>query len=214
LKKLQNEKSHMQSAVPVADIETAIAALRRGEAIVFPTETFYGVGVDAFNPQALERLFRIKGRDPGKPVALIAADLAMVARVVREIPPLAQRLARQFWPGPLTIVLPARPELAHDLTNAEGGVGIRVSPHPIALELTRRLDSPLTATSANLAGQPPARTVQEAWEALGGAVAAYVDGGTLEGGQPSTVIALEGKTIKVFRAGAISEDNLKQALRG
>ncbi len=85
--------------------------MRNGEAIVFPTETFYGVGVDATNPRALERLFELKGRDPDKPVALIAADLEMIARVVSVIPPVAIRLARAFWPGPLTIVMPARPEI-------------------------------------------------------------------------------------------------------
>jgi L-threonylcarbamoyladenylate synthase len=212
---LRTGKSNARSGgVPVADIDAAVSALRAGEAIVFPTETFYGVGVDALNPRALDRLFRIKQREPDKPVALIAADLTMVARVAREVPPAAQRLARQFWPGPLTIVLPARAELARELTNSEGGVGIRISPHPIALELTRRLGSPLTATSANLAGQPPARTLEEAWKALGAKIAAYVDGGTLQGEKPSTVVALEGSAIKILRAGAISEDNLNQALRG
>lgn len=187
--------------------------LRAGEAVVFPTETFYGLGVDALNRAALERLFQLKGRDPGKPVALIAADLLMVARVVTEIPPVARRLARQFWPGPLTIVLPARPELARELTNGDGGVGIRVSPHPTAMELTRRLDSPITATSANLAGEPSARTLTQAWNSFGSAVAAYVDGGTLNGESPSTVIALEGASIRIIRSGAVPEDKVKQALR-
>ncbi len=199
--------------MPVANIESALSALRAGEAIVFPTETFYGVGVDALNRRALERLFQLKGRDPGKPVGLIAADLEMVARVAVEIPPAARRLATRFWPGPLTIVLPARPELARELTNREGGVGIRVSPHPIALELTRRLGSPLTATSANLAGQSPARTLNEAWQAFGEAIAAYVDGGTLRGELPSTVVALQGATIKILRPGALTEDQLIQTLR-
>ena len=187
--------------------------MRKGEAIVFPTETFYGVGVDATNPLALERLFELKGRDPDKPVALIAADLAMVARVVSAIPPVAIRLARAFWPGPLTIVLPARPEISSALTNREGGVGIRISPHPIALELARRLGAPLTATSANLAGEPPARTIAEARAAFGTRIAAYVDGGTLYGSLPSTVIAIEGDRIKVLRAGAIPENRLHEALR-
>jgi L-threonylcarbamoyladenylate synthase len=189
-----------------------LAAVREGEAIVFPTETFYGVAVDAMNPRALERLFEIKGRDPDKPVALIAADLEMVARVVSAMPPDAIRLAREFWPGPLTIVLSARAELSSALTNREGGVGIRISPHPIALELARRLGSPLTATSANLAGEPPARMLAQAWAALGTRIAAYLDGGTLDAPLPSTVIAFEGGRIKVLRAGAIPEFQLRQAL--
>jgi L-threonylcarbamoyladenylate synthase len=197
----------------VADIDRALAALRAGQPIVFPTETFYGIGVDAMNGLALERLFELKGRDPDKPVALIAADVEMVARLVKEFSPAARRLAREFWPGPLTIVLPARPELSPALTNRQGGVGIRISPHPIALELTRRLGSPLTATSANRAGEPPAINLEQARAALGTAIAVYVDGGTLSGWLPSTVIALEGERIRMLRAGAVAEDKLNQALR-
>ncbi|HZY60211.1 MAG TPA: L-threonylcarbamoyladenylate synthase [Candidatus Binataceae bacterium] len=208
----RNISESERGAPPLATIDTALAALREGEAIVFPTETFYGVAVDAMNPRALKRLFEIKERDPDKPVALIAADLEMVARVVSAIPPHAIRLAREFWPGPLTIVLPARAELSSTLTNREGGVGIRVSPHPIALELTRRLGSPLTATSANLAGEPPARTLAQAWAAFGTRIAAYLDGGTLDAALPSTVIAFENGRIKVLRAGAIPEFQLRRAL--
>jgi L-threonylcarbamoyladenylate synthase len=194
------------------DIEAALKALKVGHAIVFPTETFYGVGVDAMNPHALERLFELKGRDRDKPVGLIAADLEMVARVVREFPSDARRLAREFWPGPLTMVLPARPEVSPALTNRDGGVGIRVSPHPIAMELARRLGSPLTATSANRAGQPPASTLAQAWQAFGDAIAAYVDGGTLTGSSPSTVISFESGRLSIVRAGAIGEERLHLVL--
>jgi L-threonylcarbamoyladenylate synthase len=196
----------------VAEIETALTVLRRGEAVIFPTETFYAVGVNAMELRALRRLFELKGRDPDKPVGLIAADPEMVRRVVSEIPEIAMRLARAFWPGPLTMVLPARPEVSSSLTNREGGVGIRISPHPIALELTRRLGAPLTATSANLAGEPPARTIAQARAAFGNRVKAYVDGGMLGGSLPSTVITFEGGRIKVLRAGAIGEHQLHQAL--
>ncbi len=208
-----NHQHQFADAVRKANIETALSALRAGEAIVFPTETFYAVGVDALNQRALQRLFELKGRDPDKPVALIAADLEMVARIVTEIGPPARRLADRFWPGPLTMVLPARHEVAPELTNREGGVGIRVSPHPIALELTRRLGSPLTATSANLAGRPPARTLDDAWASFGDAIAGYIDGGTLNGDLPSTVISFEGAGIRIIRAGAVPEAKLVEALR-
>lgn len=201
------------SGLCAAGIDTALDALRLGQAVVFPTETFYGVGVDATNPRALELLFRLKGRDPEKPVALIASDLEMVARVVREFPPAARRLASEFWPGPLTIVMRAAPGLSPELINPEGGVGIRISPHPAAIELARRLGSPLTATSANGSGQPPARTLVQAWQAFGSGVAAYVDGGELAGSMPSTVVAVDGERIGIIRTGAISEDRLNQVLR-
>ncbi len=112
------------------------------------------------------------------------------------------------------MVLPARVELSRALTNREGGVGIRISPHPIALELVRRLGSPLTATSANLAGEPPARALREAWAAFGGRIAAYLDGGTLDAPLPSTVIAFHDDEIEVLRAGAITESRLRDALKG
>jgi L-threonylcarbamoyladenylate synthase len=200
-------------APPIADIKAAVAVLRKAQAVVFPTETFYGVAVDAMNPRALDRLFELKERDADKPVALIAADLEMVERVVAEIPPAAARLARQFWPGPLTMVLRARAGLSDALINREGGVGIRISPNPIALELVRLLGSPLTATSANLAGEPPARTLRDAWSAFGNRIAAYLDGGALDAPLPSTVIAFHNEEIQVLRAGAIAESRLRNALR-
>lgn len=202
-----------KTEIPAPPIEAAIAALKSGQIVVFPTETFYGVGADATNARALERLFEIKQREPDKPVALIAADLEMVRRVTTEIPPAARVLARRFWPGPLTLVLPARAELARELTNREGGVGIRVSPHPLASELTRRLGAPLTATSANLSGEQPARTIEQARRAFGNRIAVYVDGGTLTGGLPSTVVAFERGVLRIIRAGAVAEDKLSQALR-
>ena len=109
-----------------------------GEAIVYPTETFYALGVDALSLKALERLFAIKGREPGKPVALIAADLAMAFAVAREVPAQARVLAEAFWPGPLTLVLPARDGIPAALIGADGGVGVRVSSHPMATRTRRR----------------------------------------------------------------------------
>jgi L-threonylcarbamoyladenylate synthase len=209
---LQNTASNSSDrSTRAADIAAALSALKAGKAVVFPTETFYGLGVDALNELALERLFELKGRDPDKPVALIAADLEMVAAVA-EIAPPAMKLARRFWPGPLTMVLPARARLSAALTNRDGGVGIRISPHPLALELVRRLGSPLTATSANLAGQAPARTLGQARAAFGTKVSAYLDGGTLDGIAPSTVVAFEQGTVKVLRVGAIAEQALRRAL--
>ena len=116
-------------------ISDALAALTAGEAIVYPTETFYALGVDALSPKALEQLFAIKGREPGKPVALIAADTAMAFAVAREVPAQARVLAEAFWPGPLTLVLPARDGISAALIGADGGVGVRVSSHPLARAL-------------------------------------------------------------------------------
>ena len=201
------------SAAEAAALEAACLALDAGELVVYPTETFYALGADATAPAALERLFAVKRREPGKPVALIVADLKMARRTVGEMPPAARRLARAFWPGPLTMVLPARRgELPPALIGAGGGVGLRISSHPTARMLARRLGRPLTATSANLSGRPPASTVGQARAALGERVKVYLDGGTLGAVPASTVVTFEGNRLRVLRAGPISRRALAAAL--
>jgi L-threonylcarbamoyladenylate synthase len=192
----------------------ALAALVAGEAIVYPTETFYALGVDALSPKALDRLFAIKGREPGKPVALIAADVAMAFAVAREVPPVARVLAAAFWPGPLTLVMRARDGIPDALIGADGGIGVRVSPHPIATALAAELGRPLTATSANLAGAPPAVELGAARLELGDRVKVLVEGGRLAGGAPSTVLAVDRSGMRVLRPGAVSEWQLSEALKG
>ncbi len=196
-----------------AAIRDALTALAAGEAIVYPTETFYALGVDALSSDALERLFAIKGREPGKPVALIAADSAMAFAVAREIPAQARVLAEAFWPGPLTLILPAREGIPAALIGADGGVGVRVSSHPIARALAAGLQRPLTATSANLAGEPPAVEPESARRAFGDKVKVFVEGGRLAGGAPSTMVSVNRTGIRVLRAGAVSERQLAAALR-
>jgi L-threonylcarbamoyladenylate synthase len=195
-------------------VSDALAALAAGEAIVYPTETFYALGVDALSSPALERLFAIKGREPGKPVALIAADTAMAFALAREVPAAARVLAEAFWPGPLTLVLPARDGIPAALIGDDGGVGVRVSSHPLARALATAFRGPLTATSANLAGEPPAVEPAAARRALGDKVKVLVEDGRLAGGAPSTVVAVDRSGIRVLRQGAVSERQLAAALKG
>ncbi len=197
----------------VFGLDDGIAALKAGELVVYPTETFYALGADAFSSTALRRLFRVKGREPGRPVGLIAADTAMAFSVAREIPTDARRLADAFWPGPLTIVLPAREDLAPELTGPDG-VGVRVSPNPLARALSAAIGRPITATSANLAGKPPAGTLDEARAELGEKVKVYLEGGKLPASAPSTVVAVKESEWKMVRMGAISEDQIAAALAG
>ncbi|MGZ3620238.1 MAG: L-threonylcarbamoyladenylate synthase [Candidatus Binataceae bacterium] len=198
-----------KNSVAIAD---ALAALAAGEAIVYPTETFYALGVDALSLRALDRLFAIKGREPGKPVALIAADTAMAFAVAREVPAQARVLAQAFWPGPLTLVLPARAEIPAPLVGTDGGVGVRVSSHPIARALAAGLRSPLTATSANLAGDPPASEIEMARRAFACKIKVFVEDGALAGGLPSTVVAVDRSGIRILRPGAVTERQLAAAL--
>ncbi len=196
----------------MSSVEDGIAALKAGELVVYPTETFYAIGADAFSSAAMRRLFAVKGREPGRPVGLIAADSAMAFSVAREVPLDAQRLADAFWPGPLTIVMPARDEIATELTGPEG-VGVRVSPNAIARALSAGIGRPITATSANLSGAAPASTLENARAALGGKVKVYLEGGKLTALVPSTVVAVNRSRWKMVRVGAISEEQIAAALK-
>lgn len=198
-------------ALEIAGLEGALDALRAGELVVYPTETFYALGADPFSPAALERVFALKGRDPERPIALIAADTGMALALAGEVPPGARRLAQAFWPGPLTLVLSARAGLAPGIAGP-GGVGVRVSPHPVARALSLGLGCPITATSANLSDRPPAVTLAAARNQLGDKVKVYLEGGTLGAQAPSTVVSLGARGMRLVRAGAVSERELRAAL--
>ena len=200
------------NSVEIATIEEAIAALRASELVVFPTETFYGIAADPFSEKALDKLIAIKGRDPQKAIALIASEAEMAFEVAREVSSTARILARKFWPGPLTIVMPAREGIPSALVGPDGGVGIRVSPHPIARVLSDGLGAPITATSANRSGEEPATTIAMARESFGDQIKVFVDGGTLHASAPSTVISCVSRGYRIIRAGAIGEREIIHAL--
>jgi L-threonylcarbamoyladenylate synthase len=206
------EQQNLLDASSEAAIAVALAALRAGEVVVYPTETFYGIAVDAFAPAALERIFEIKGRDSAKTIALIAHDAAAAFAIAREVPEFARRLAAAFWPGPLTIVMPARSGIPNALIGPDGGVGVRVSSHPIARTLAYGLGQPITATSANRSGEPPARTIAEARAALGDKVKVFVEGGTLTEDVPSTVVQCGRDNWRLLRAGAIGAAEIEAVL--
>lgn len=191
------------------NLASALAALKRGEVIVFPTETLYGLGADALNFSAVENIYQIKGRDPDNPFPVLIADRVMLDILVAETTPLAEKLMAHFWPGPLTLVLPARDNIPRPLVNRRGGIGVRLSSQPIATELVRLLGHPLTATSANPSGQPGAHTVLEAKNYFSAKIAIYVDGGELTSPTGSTVAAVDKNKLQIIRAGEISREALE-----
>jgi len=197
-----------------AALEDAIAALRGDGLVVYPTETFYGTGGRALRAPAVRRVATLKARlgEGAKPISVIVADRAMAARVVTRVPAAAAALMERFWPGPLTLVLPARDDLPAELAAGTGCIGVRVSSHPIACALAAAVGEPITATSANRAGEPAACDVATARQALGAAVDVYLDGGTLAGGSGSTVLLVANDGARVIRAGAVSSQALRDVL--
>ncbi len=178
-------------------------ALERGEAIVYPTETLYGLGVDATSLEALERLAELKGRDRGKALSVLVSSRGMLETLVVAIPRSAERLIEQFWPGPLTIALVARPEVAARLKGAGGTIAARISSHPVAQALVERFGRPITATSANPGGSPAATEIAAARAYFG------VDAGAAAGGEPSTVLDCSSELPRLVRAGAIALDRIE-----
>ena len=190
----------------------ALAALRRGDVIVFPTETLYGLGADALAGAAVEKVFQLKGRDSNNPFPVLIADFTMLERLVITVPPLAKDLMDCFWPGPLTLVLPARNDIPKPLVNATGGVGVRISSQPVATRLVELLGHPLTATSANPSGQEPARTLDEAKNYFRLSVEVFVDGGTLSSQRGSTVVEATETAVRIIRQGDIAAAELERVL--
>jgi L-threonylcarbamoyladenylate synthase len=186
--------------------------LRRGDAIVFPTETLYGIGADALNDQAVEKVFQLKGRDSRNPIPVLVADTEMLDTLVADTPPLAQQLIEQFWPGPLTLVLPARKNISSPLLNQSGGIGVRISSQRIATELVRAFGRPLTATSANPSGKEPARDLGAAKLYFKDTIKIFLDGGTLSSKNGSTVVEVQRDKINIIREGEISASKLRQAI--
>ncbi len=208
----RTEGSRVKEKQSVDLLSEALEAVRSGEVIVFPTETFYGLGADALNEAAVMRVASLKGRDPENPIPLIITDMNMLKEIVTELPLMAERLINHFWPGPLTLVLPAKQGLPTLLMNRDGGVGVRVSSHPVASALVKGLGCPLTATSANSSGKGPAQTIAEARSYFSKQVEIFIDGGRLEGKKGSTVVEIHGDQLKIIRDGEISPKELKGAL--
>ena len=194
------------------NLSAAVQVLKGGDVIVFPTETLYGLGADALNDAAVEKVFQLKGRDPRNPIPVLVADQEMLHTLVAKIPTVAQKLMDRYWPGPLTLVLPGRKNIPKPLCNPTGGIAVRISSQPIAALLIKGLGRPLTATSANPSGKEPARTLQEAKTYFADRVELFVDGGTLTSKSGSTVVEVIEDNVKVVREGEISASELQRFL--
>ncbi len=180
----------------------AAAVLRRGGVVAYPTETFYGLGALARDAGAVARLVRAKGRPEGKPLPLVAADLA-AAREVAVLEARAAELAARFWPGPVTLVVPARPGLPAEITAGTGTVGIRVPGSDVARALARAAGGAIVSTSANPSGSPPPACARELAADLRDRIDLVLDAGPVPGGLPSTVVTVDESGPRLVRAGAV-----------
>jgi L-threonylcarbamoyladenylate synthase len=187
-----------QTAERIESIMAAAASLRGGSLVVVPTDTVYGVAADARLPGAVEQIYAAKSRERGKPIPILAAGMVEIEAFGADFCSLERRLATSFWPGPLTLVLKA----------GQGTEGFRVPDHDVALELLREVGGVLRVTSANVSGESPALTAEEAVAALGGSVDMVLDAGRAPGGVPSTVARVENGKIVILREGAISLEAL------
>jgi L-threonylcarbamoyladenylate synthase len=191
-------------ANPESDLMAqAVKILQEGGVIAYPTETFYGLGVDAKNEKAIERLFAVKGRDFRNPIPIVVGDVADLDRVVMGIPDLGRELIDRFWPGPLTLIFGAASSIPERLTAGTGKIGIRISSHPIARLLAQKLSGPLTSTSANRSGQKECVTAQEVLEKIGDDLDCIIDSGETPGGKGSTILDITQTPPLVLRAGVI-----------
>jgi len=185
----------------------AVAALHAGEVIIAPTDTLYGLLADAAHAGAVAKIFTMKGRASQASLPLICADREQAEQWVR-FDALAQRLAEQFWPGPLTLVLPATEQAPAHLPAADGTLALRVPAHDFCRKLAQALGCPLTATSANRSGQPPAQQVSELDNALIRDAALVLDAGPCPRTQPSTLVKTEAGKVHILRHGAIGEQEI------
>jgi L-threonylcarbamoyladenylate synthase len=194
-----------------AALDAASQAVRRGRLVVLPTDTVYGVGADAFDPDAVSRLLAAKGRGREMPPPVLVGTKGTLEALATKVPAYVAPLVAEFWPGALTIVCHQQPSLQWDLGETRGTVAIRMPDHDLARALLDRT-GPLAVTSANITGQPAAQDADEAIEMLGAAVDVVVDGGAAPGGVASTIIDATGARPRLLRAGAIPVEDIDAVL--
>ncbi len=194
-------------------LELAAGAVRRGELVVLPTDTVYGVGADAFSPAAIADLLTAKGRGRDMPVPVLIGSPQTLDGIATGLGQPARDLVTAFWPGALTLVCEAQPSLQWDLGDTGGTVAVRMPLHPVAIELLRDT-GPMGVSSANRSGRPPATTAQEAGEQLGESVAICLDGGPCADSVPSTIVDVTTEIPRVLRVGALPVELVRTVVPG
>ncbi|MCD4787782.1 MAG: threonylcarbamoyl-AMP synthase [Desulfobacterales bacterium] len=188
----------------------AAGLIKKGGVVLFPTRCLYGLGADAFNPEAVDKVFRIKQRPYNKPVSVLIKDTNDLHILVKHIPSTAKCIMDYFWPGQITIVFEAKSTISRNLTGGTGKIGIRMPEHPVALSLVKEANSPITGTSANISGQAGCSAISDVQ--LAEKVDILLDAGQLKGGTGSTVIDVTTSFPTILREGSVSAKNIFAAL--
>lgn len=196
-------------SVSESDLDLAAAAIQRGELVVLPTDTIYGVGADAFSPAAVAALLAVKRRGRNMPPPVLVGSWQTLDGLAAEVSGVMRALTRAFWPGPLTLVVHQAPTLAWDIGDTAGTVALRMPLHPVALDLLART-GPLAVSSANRSGSPPALTAEQAREQLGTAVSVYLDAGPCASAVPSSIVDLTLSPPRLLRAGPVTVQDLRE----
>jgi L-threonylcarbamoyladenylate synthase len=189
-------------------IKLAIAILRKGGIVAFPTDTVYGLGADPLNAQAVDRIYKVKRRPYNLPLPLLLAEKSDLLKVATVVPEMAWQLAERFLPGGLTLVLRKSPWVPGSVAAGGDTIAVRIPNHPLPIALIRGLGTPIVGTSANLSGKPSPVTAEEVREQLGDEVDLIIDGGRCPGGTESTVLDVSGKVPALIREGAIPKAEL------
>ncbi len=195
---------HLMASDPLAIVETA-AAIKRGELVVFPTDTLYGIGTNAFDEKAILSLYTIKRRPMEKGIPILLADVADLEKVAEALPPAARDLMIHFWPGPLTLIVRKQNNLPRNISDNEG-IAVRIPDNEIARAVIRAAGGAVATSSANRSGHAPAQTADQALAELEGDVMIVLDGGPTGQAIPSTIVDCTGKRMRIVRQGAISAE--------
>jgi len=198
--------------IDTASVDEAVSHLYKGNIVSFPTETYYGLGVDPFCKESVRKIFTIKNRPLDKALLLLISSEEMLGEIVSCIPDVFTPLMEKFWPGPLTLLFPAGKHIDSLLTGGTGNIGVRISSHRLAFHLCNKWNRAVTATSANVTGQNPASKAYEVRKIFSTSVDYVLDGGQTEGRSGSTIIGYEQDRIKLVRSGPITLNQIKKVL--
>ena len=199
---------------PSADaLRYAAERLQRGEVVAIPTDTVYGLAADPFNLSAVEEIFRVKGRPEERALPILVNSLDQAMLLAREVPRNFLRLAEEFWPGALTLVVDASHRLPLKVTANTGRIALRWPRSEVVARLIEECDGPLTGTSANLSGSPSCSSAEQVFRQLGDRLGLILDGGEIQPATPSTIVELHGRSWKILREGAIAKKDIEGALK-